>query len=57
VGFIDGGQQFDIGASVVLRETMTPVRRGLQRSAFTIASDQPCHLRPAQAGHLGQIAA
>jgi hypothetical protein len=57
VGRIDGGQQFDVGAGVALRKTMTAVVRGLQRSAFAIARDQAGHLRPAPARHLGQIAA
>src|SRR6266404_3187615 len=29
VGLIDGGQQFEVGASIALRKAMTPVRRGL----------------------------
>src|ERR1700693_4601377 len=30
------GQQFDVGAGIALRKTMTPVRRGPQRSAFPL---------------------
>jgi len=57
VGLIDGGQQFEVGTGIALRKAMTPVRQGLERSAFPIASDQPSHLRPAQARHLRQITA
>ena len=52
---IDGGQQFEIGAGVALRKTMPPIDRGLHRAARPIARDQPRHLRPAEARHLGQI--
>ena len=55
VRLIDGGQQFEIGAGVALREAMTPIDRGLHRAARPIARDQPRHLRPAEARHLGQI--
>jgi len=52
---IDDGQQFHIGAGVALRKTMPPVDLGLHRAARPIARDQARHLRPAPAGHLGQI--
>ena len=52
---IDGGQQFEIGAGVALRKTMPPVDPGLHRAVPPIARDQPRHLRPTQARHLGQI--
>jgi hypothetical protein len=56
VGLIDGGQQFDIGAGIALREAVPPIRPGLHLSVGPIARDQPRHLGPAQAGHLLQVA-
>src|SRR5260370_95922 len=57
MGVIDAGQQFQAVAGIALRKAMPPVRRGLERSAFAIASDQAGHLRPAPGRHLHQIAA
>src|SRR5208282_1240205 len=56
VGLIDDGQQFDIGASIALREAMPPIADGLDLSVGPIAGDQPRHLGPAPAGHLLQVA-
>src|SRR5271167_3706234 len=56
VGLIDGGQQFDIGAGIALREAVPSIAGGLEFAVGPIASDQPRHLGPAQAGHLLQVA-
>src|SRR3974390_3157310 len=56
VGLIDGGQQFDIGAGIALREAVSSIVGGLELTVGLIAGDQPRHLGPAQAGHLLQIA-
>jgi len=55
MGLIDGGQQLDVSPSIALRKALAPVRNGLDRTAFATATDQPRHLRPAQAGHLRQV--
>ena len=47
VGLIDGGQQFDIGAIIALREAVPPIADGLRLSAGPTAGDQPRHRGPA----------
>ena len=56
VRLIDGGQQFDIGAGIALREAVPSIAGGLELSVGPIAGDQPRHLGPAQTGHLLQVA-
>src|SRR5271167_4612515 len=56
VRLIDGGQQFDIGMGIALWEAVPSIGSGWELSAGPIASDQPRHLGPAQAGHLLQVA-
>src|SRR6266568_9164133 len=54
---IDAGQQFDIGASVALRKTMTAVDQNLDLAPPLVTRDQTRHLRPAAARHLLQVTA
>jgi hypothetical protein len=56
VRLVDRGQQLDVGPRVELRETPPPIDRHLDPSAGRVASDQPRELRPAQPGHLLDVA-
>ena len=53
---IDDGQQLHVGAGVALRKAVPPVRDGLDFSVGPVAGDQARYLRPAQTGHLPQVA-
>src|SRR6266576_2305421 len=57
MSLIDASQQFDIGASVALRKTMTAVDENLDLAAPPVTRDQTRHLRPAAARHLLQVTA
>src|SRR5256885_3198035 len=54
---IDASQQFDIGASVALRKTMTAVDQNLDLAPLLVTRDQSRYLCPAAAGHLLQVTA
>ena len=54
---VDGGQQLDVGSGVALRKAVPPIAHRLHGAAGLIAGNQPRHLRPAQPGHLLQVAA
>ena len=56
VRLIDQGQQLDIGTRVEFGETPPLVDRHPDPPAGRITSDQPRHLRPAQPGHLFDVA-
>src|SRR5437762_6399876 len=57
MSLIDASQQFDIGASVALRKTMTAVDENLDLAAPPVTRDQTRHLRPAAARHLLPVTA
>ena len=56
VRLVDRGQQLDVGPRVALRETPPPIDCRLDPPAGHVASDQPRDLRPAQPGHLLDVA-
>ena len=56
MGLIDGGQQFDVGPRVALRETPPPILHHPHPTGGRIAVNQPRDLRPTQPGHLLKIA-
>ena len=56
VSLIDRGKQLDVGPCVATRETPPPIDRHLHPPAGRVASDQPRNLRPAQPGHLLDLA-
>ena len=55
VGFIDGGQQGDVGRGVTARKVRLPRGLGSDPPALQIDPAQPCGLRPAQPCHPGCI--
>ena len=55
VGFIDGGQQFDIGPGIAVGSGAVDRKLASVRR-WQKTGDQPCQLGPAQAGHLRQVA-
>src|SRR5947207_15782252 len=57
MSLIDASQQFDIGASVALRKTMTAVDENRDLAAPPVTRDQTRHLRPASSRHLLQVTA
>ncbi len=56
VGRVDPGQQIDVGPRVARREAVALVDGGPQPSGGHEAGDQPRPLRPAQPGHLFDVA-
>src|SRR5664279_288353 len=56
VCLVDRGQQLDVGPREALRETPSSINRRLDTACGAVASDQPRHLRPAQPGHLLDVA-
>jgi hypothetical protein len=50
------GQPFDVGARGAIRKSMPPISSRLHFAALLVTPNQARHLRPAQPGHLGQVA-
>ena len=56
VGCIDLGQQLHVAARVAAGEAAAPIDGGLDCPRGHVTGDQPRSLRPAQAGHLLDVA-
>ena len=56
VGLVHCGQHFDVGPRVTVRKSMPLISSWLHFAALLVAPNQARHLRPAQTGHLSQVA-
>src|SRR5450759_3636648 len=53
--FVHGGQMFNVGWRVPADELVPAIAALFHHPAFVVPPDQPCHLRPAQTGHLADV--
>jgi hypothetical protein len=56
VRFIHAGQPCDIFSRMPIGEAVPSIAPLPDGAGFLIPTDQPGHLRPAQPGHLGEVA-